>query len=186
MPDTKLTNMTADTSPSTDDIIYTVNDPSGTPASRKVTLANIATLFWNYLTSLTAKTTLVDADQLGLADSAASNVGKKITWQNVMVQAAAYTQTLTNKTLTAPTIADFTNAAHDHGDADDGGVLVAAAVGLTTQGDILYRDASGLARLGAGTSGQYLKTLGAGANPVWDTPAGGGGSGDAGMVFALS
>jgi hypothetical protein len=33
-------------------------------------------------------------------------------------------QTLTNKTLTAPTIADFTNAQHDHGDADDGGVIV--------------------------------------------------------------
>ena len=29
---------------------------------------------------------------------------------------------------------------------------------ITTQGDILYRDASGLARLGAGTSGQVLQT----------------------------
>lgn len=32
-------------------------------------------------------------------------------------------ETLTNKTLTAPTIADFTNAAHDHSDADSGGLL---------------------------------------------------------------
>lgn len=31
-------------------------------------------------------------------------------------------------TLTAPTIADFTNAAHDHGDADDGGAIVTAAL----------------------------------------------------------
>ena len=38
---------------------------------------------------------------------------------------------------------------------------------LTTQGDIVYRDGSGLARLGAGTSGQFLKTQGSGANPVW-------------------
>ena len=38
---------------------------------------------------------------------------------------------------------------------------------LTTQGDVLYRDGSGLARLGAGTSGQFLKTLGTGANPAW-------------------
>ena len=38
---------------------------------------------------------------------------------------------------------------------------------LTTQGDIVYRDGSGLARLGAGTSGYYLKTQGTGANPVW-------------------
>ena len=40
---------------------------------------------------------------------------------------------------------------------------------LTTQGDILYRDGSGLQRLAAGTSGQFLKTQGAGANPVWAT-----------------
>jgi len=38
---------------------------------------------------------------------------------------------------------------------------------ITTQGDILYRDGSGLARLGAGTNGYYLKTQGTGANPVW-------------------
>jgi hypothetical protein len=38
---------------------------------------------------------------------------------------------------------------------------------LTTQGDILYRDGSGLVRLGAGTAGQVLQTGGAGANPSW-------------------
>ena len=38
---------------------------------------------------------------------------------------------------------------------------------LTTQGDILYRGASSSARLGAGTSGYFLKTQGSGANPVW-------------------
>lgn len=49
-------------------------------------------------------------------------------------------------------------------------------IGSAAQGDILYRGASSWARLGAGTSGQYLKTQGAGANPVWDTPAGGSGA----------
>ena len=38
---------------------------------------------------------------------------------------------------------------------------------LTTQGDIVYRDGSGLQRLGAGTSGQVLQTGGTGANPSW-------------------
>jgi hypothetical protein len=38
------------------------------------------------------------------------------------------TQTLTNKTLTAPVIADFTSAQHDHSDADDGGTLSAAVL----------------------------------------------------------
>jgi hypothetical protein len=45
---------------------------------------------------------------------------------------------------------------------------------ITTQGDILYRDGSGLARLGAGTSGYYLKTQGTGANPVWSEVISGG------------
>jgi hypothetical protein len=40
---------------------------------------------------------------------------------------------------------------------------------ITTQGDILYRNASGLQRLGAGTSGQVLQTGGTGANPSWTT-----------------
>ena len=40
---------------------------------------------------------------------------------------------------------------------------------ITTQGDILYRDGSGLQRLGAGTNGQALITGGSGANPSWGT-----------------
>lgn len=37
----------------------------------------------------------------------------------------------------------------------------------TAQGDVLYHNGTTWARLGAGTSGQYLKTLGTGANPAW-------------------
>jgi|TARA_B100001094_G_scaffold214402_1_gene208477 hypothetical protein len=44
---------------------------------------------------------------------------------------------------------------------------------LTAQGDILYRDGSGLQKLAAGTSGQALVTGGAGANPSWGTVSGG-------------
>lgn len=44
---------------------------------------------------------------------------------------------------------------------------------LTTQGDVLYRNASGLARLGAGTSGQVLTTKGSGQNPAWEAASGG-------------
>ena len=46
---------------------------------------------------------------------------------------------------------------------------------LSTQGDILYRDGSGLQRLGAGTSGQVLQTGGTGANPSWVDAVGGAG-----------
>jgi hypothetical protein len=41
-------------------------------------------------------------------------------------------------------------------------------IGSAAQGDILYRGASSWARLAAGTSGQFLKTTGAGSNPAWD------------------
>ena len=42
MADTKASALTADASPTSDDLVYTVNDPGGTPASRKVTIANLA------------------------------------------------------------------------------------------------------------------------------------------------
>ena len=41
-------------------------------------------------------------------------------------------QTLTNKTLTAPTIADLTNANHTHAAASSGGILTGAALPLHT------------------------------------------------------
>lgn len=42
-------------------------------------------------------------------------------------------------------------------------------IGSAAQGDILYRDATGWARLGAGSAGQSLQSGGAGANPSWVT-----------------
>jgi hypothetical protein len=44
----------------------------------------------------------------------------------------------------------------------------------STQGQIFYRSASGWAVLSPGTTGHFLKTNGAGANPEWAAPAGGG------------
>jgi len=40
-------------------------------------------------------------------------------------------------------------------------------ISSTVQGDIYYNNGSAIARLGAGTSGQFLKTLGSGQNPAW-------------------
>lgn len=42
------------------------------------------------------------------------------------------------------------------------------------QGDVMYFNGTNLVRLPAGTSGEFLKTNGAGANPAWATPAGAG------------
>lgn len=42
MADSKITDLTADTTPTGDDLIVTVNDPGGSPVNRKVTLTNLA------------------------------------------------------------------------------------------------------------------------------------------------
>lgn len=81
------------------------------------------------------------------ADLAGSIAASKISNTAVTL---SDTQTLTNKTLTAPTISS-----------------PVLTVGSDAQGDIYYRGASGFTRLGAGTSGQFLKTQGAGADPTW-------------------
>lgn len=54
------------------------------------------------------------------------------------------------------------------GDPEDASLTqVLDLVGSVTYGDILYRDSTSWARLPAGTSGNFLKTQGAGAAPTW-------------------
>ena len=45
--------------------------------------------------------------------------------------------------------------------------LLDALVASAAQGDVLYRNGTVWTRLAAGTSGQFLKTLGVAANPAW-------------------
>ena len=54
---------------------------------------------------LTEKTTLVDADNLTLADSEDSNIGKRITWANIKAMIKGYTDTLYMALTGAQTIA---------------------------------------------------------------------------------
>ncbi len=49
------------------------------------------------------------------------------------------------------------------------GAFSTLKVGSTNQGDILYDNGTSLVRLVPGTSGQFLKTQGSSANPVWAT-----------------
>jgi hypothetical protein len=71
-----------------------------------------------------------DGDVDGKTYYARHITGSTYDWQEVVGTTA--TQTLTNKTLTAPTFTDFTNANHDHLDADDGGTLTLAAIPAIT------------------------------------------------------
>ena len=41
MADSKLIDLVEDTAPTSDDLVYVVNDPAGTPGDKKVTLANL-------------------------------------------------------------------------------------------------------------------------------------------------
>ena len=66
-----------------------------------------------------------------------------------------------------PTVTTHWNVMSQAGTNGTNGTDVGTTI--TTQGDLLYRDGSGLARLGAGTSGQVLQTGGSGANPSWTT-----------------
>ena len=101
------------------------------------------------------------------------DLGKvSITWRGTYAGGTAYTPKdavyyngtsyicTANTTGNLPTDTSYWNKMAEGGDV---------ATTLTTQGDVLYRDGSGLQRLGAGTSGQFLKTQGTGANPVWAT-----------------
>jgi hypothetical protein len=55
---------------------------------------------------------------------------------------------------------------------------LADIAGITwAQGDILYHNGTSLVKLAAGTSGHYLQTQGAGANPQWAAASGGGSGG---------
>ena len=49
------------------------------------------------------------------------------------------------------------------------GAFTTLSMGTTRQGDVLYDNGTSLVRLAPGTSGNFLQTLGGGANPQWAT-----------------
>ena len=55
--------------------------------------------------------------------------------------------------------------------------------GSVAQGDVLYYNGTVWARLAAGTSGQFLKTNGAAANPAWADSTGGATGGGTDQIF---
>jgi hypothetical protein len=99
MADKKITELTSYASISSASDVLPIVDITNT-TTKKVTitvikdyilsLANVGTL----INSATSKTTPVDADMLGLMDSAASNVLKKLSWANLKATAKTYFDTL--------------------------------------------------------------------------------------------
>lgn len=61
-------------------------------------------------------------------DPSGTPLDRKVTWTDILALYDAKSATMTNKTLTTPTIGDFSNATHDHEDAVGGGNIAHTAI----------------------------------------------------------
>lgn len=156
----------------------------GTPTSG--TLTNATGLPVSGITASTSTALGVGSVELGHAtDTTLSRSSAGVlAVEGVVVPTVSSTSTLTNKTLTTPTIGDLTNAAHNHTNAAGGGQLTDAALsaavgvakggtGLTTTtayGVILGGTTATGAFQNAGTgatAGHVLTSTGAGSAPTF-------------------
>jgi len=106
MADYQIKDLTTNASPALTDVMAEDNASNVTYKSTKQKLFDL-------IASLTAKTTLAEADIIPLTDSAASNAAKGITWTNLRSQVDSFTTTVTaagTTTLTASStrIQEFT------------------------------------------------------------------------------
>lgn len=138
-------------------------------ANENVTAATHGAL----INAATAKTTPVDADFLGLMDSAASNILKKLSWANVKATLKTYFDTLYGNLVGPASATDNAFAQFD----GTTGKLLKDGVAFTAKGDLLTRSASGPAVLPVGTDTHVLTADSSQPNGVkWAAAAGGGSS----------
>lgn len=101
MANTKLSQLTAATSLSDDDVLYVVDAPGTTPVSKKITYGN----FRAPLCTLTGSETLTNKTITAPIISTISNTGTlTLPTSTDTLVGRDTTDTLTNKTLTAPTM----------------------------------------------------------------------------------
>jgi hypothetical protein len=110
------------------------------------------------------------AGVLVLEDNTATLTNKTINGSN---------NTITNVSLTTGVTGTLPLANGGTGEVSAQAAINAlmAASGALSQGDVFYYNGTNVVRLAAGTSGHFLKTNGAGANPAWAAAGGGGNTG---------
>jgi hypothetical protein len=123
MANTKVTDLTANASPALEDLIYSIDDPSGTPASRKVTLTAVDGLIRSNnslyvatanktVAATTSETSLIGTGSGSLTLAAGLfTVGKVIHIRLMGVISDSGTPTLTVKLKLGSTVVASTGAA---------------------------------------------------------------------------
>ena len=117
--------------------------------------------------SASAARTTLDVDQSGTDNSTPVTLAGAGSYLSLLGQQ------ITQDALTESDITDLQSYLLNI-NSESIGDLSDVVITAVAQGHILYRNATGWVNLGPGTSGEFLKTQGAGANPVWDSIPGGG------------
>lgn len=87
MANKKISEFTENTTPAAEDFLGSVDDPSGTPLSRKITLANL----FKAITGLSAETAPATDDEIAIYDITGSATDK-ITLENLLKVVSVLTQ----------------------------------------------------------------------------------------------
>lgn len=191
MADQKITALTAGTAVLTTDILPYVEDPGGTPATKKITIANFKTSIFASPTFVTptlgvaAATTINKVTITAPATGSTLTIvdGKTLTVSKTMSFTAAddtgaYTLPTGAKTLVASDVATLSSLV-SVGTITTGGLGTGAVIGAVTMtlgsdadGDTYFRASNVLTRLPKGTALQQLRMNAGATAPEWATITG--------------
>lgn len=176
MSDRKLYTLTALAAPGASDLFYTAKADGSTDGS--ITYTAMTAIFASTLSATFAASSHTHTASQVTDFSAAADLRVAAA---VGVSVQAYNANLTTFAAIAPSanVQTFLGAANYAAmktqlaltigtDVQAYSAKLADIAGITyAQGDVFYYNGTNIAKLAAGTSGHFLKTQGAGANPVW-------------------